>query len=111
MVEQEDVVEIAILKKHAKLFAIFAKKNGLPVYRVNRNEGIELAKTALNSPVLEKLTEGLINIYRDIPKEEYIDVDAKDVGDEEEGEEESEEFDLPPDLGEDNAEEEESEEE
>jgi len=102
LVEQDDVVEIAILKKHVRLFSIFAKKNGLPVYRVNRNEGIELAKTALNSPVLEKLTEGLINIYRDIPKEEYIDIDAVDS---EETEESEEEFDLPP-KGEDDVEEE-----
>ena len=106
MVKADDVIKIAVLKKHVKYFAHFGKRNNLPIFKVNKNEGVELAKSALNSPVLEKLTEGLINIYRDIPKDEYIDVDAKDVEDEEESEQEPEpEFDLPPDaVGEDNAE-------
>ena len=94
MVTEDDVVEVAVLREDLKHFILFARKNKIPIYKVKKNEAIDLAKSALNSPVLEKLTEGILNIYRDIPKDEYIDVDANDA--DEEGE--FEEFDLPPDI-------------
>lgn len=96
MVTEDDVVEVAVLKEDLKHFILFARKNKIPIYKVKKNDAIDLAKSALNSPVLEKLTEGILNIYRDIPKDEYIDVDANDA--EEEEEEDLEEFDLPPDI-------------
>jgi len=92
MVTEDDVVNIAVLRKDLKHFVHFANRNGLSIYRPNKNGGFELLKLALTSPVLEKLTEGLINIYRDVNREEYVDVDAEEVEDEDE-------FDLPPSEG------------
>jgi hypothetical protein len=116
MIEEEDVMEICILKKHAKHFGQFAKKNNLPIFKATEEDDNSLIKAALNSPVLEKVAEGIISIVRDLPQrdDDYIDVDVEDEEDEnkdkdevkEEEKEEKEEFDLPPEVGEEDGKEE-----
>ncbi len=91
MVEKEDLIEIAILKKHATLFAQFARNNRLPIYRV-KDDWTDLAKVALNSPVLTELTKGIINIKKGREEDVTIDADFEDIDNEDD---ENEEFDIP----------------
>jgi hypothetical protein len=104
MVTEEEFIKVAILKEHVKYFLAFSNKYKLPMYKlptykVTRSDGVDLAKAALSSPVLEKLTEGIFNILQNKESDVYIDVDAKDVDeDEEENEEDEDEFDLPPEA-------------
>jgi hypothetical protein len=98
MVTEEEFIKVAILKEHVKYFLAFSNKYKLPM-KVTRSDGVDLAKAALSSPVLEKLTEGIFNILQNKESDVYIDVDAKDVDeDEEENEEDEDEFDLPPEA-------------
>ena len=90
--DDEEIIEIGVLKKHVRFFSLFANKYKLPIFKVNKktSDGIELAKAALSSPVLEKFTEGIFSIYRG--EDEVFDVDSKDI----DNEDEDEDFNLPP---------------
>jgi hypothetical protein len=94
--DEDDIIKVAILKKHAKHFAQFARNNRLPIYRVaEENDMMELAKEALKSPVLTEVVKGAVRIYTDEkegPGEDFT-IDA--------------EFDIPKKKGDKNAEEEE----
>lgn len=77
--DEDDIIKVAILKKHAIFFARFAKKMGFPIYRVE-NEMISLAKEAMKSPVLTEVVKGAVKIYTNEKDEEediIIDIPPK----------------------------------